>query len=171
MTEEDHADGNAGGQVLSEVEGQAWPVERGGDLPVVHGAELAHGEAPRKKRGPKPNPEKELKKQERELRKSDALFLKKLRAQMVRHKQDALDALVSLAKMDIIENGPLMQVKLTAAMRLLGDVTEDGAVTNATSTMLEDLNKAFHQHAPRIREVRERIITIDNGIEPLRIVN
>lgn len=97
----------------------------------------------------------------------DALQRLALR-RMVEYRVDALDAIFDLATMPISDNSAQNQVKLAAA-RLLAAIDgapkspEDGGLEG----MLRNLNEAYHKDAPRIRSVRERIVTFESELPPI----
>jgi hypothetical protein len=67
-----------------------------------------------------------------------------------------LDALHDLATMPIDENSAQNQVKLAAAARLAGEAG-GGATGGEMGEALRELNQLYHEHAPRLRVVRERV--------------
>ena len=67
-----------------------------------------------------------------------------------------LDALHDLAAMPVSDNSAQNQVKLGAAARLAGSTDGQGGGGEIAET-LRALNDAYHEAAPRIRIVRERI--------------
>lgn len=81
------------------------------------------------------------------------------------YKCAALDALYDLATMPMPDNSAMAQVKFMAASRLAGPV--DGVPDRGTGptfdSVLSDLNKRFHDNAPKIRSIRERTVTFDGG--------
>jgi len=81
------------------------------------------------------------------------------------YRSDGLDALHEIATMPLSENSAQNQVKLAAAARLAGG-SESGPQDSGIESTLAALNQAYHQAAPRIKSVRERIITFDTP-EPL----
>lgn len=85
-----------------------------------------------------------------------------------------LDALRDLADMPLsTTNAMLMQVKLLAA-RTLAQVNGSGLeeTQRPLDNLLKDMSADYHKHAPRIKEVRERIVTYEQGAaaEP-RVIN
>lgn len=72
-----------------------------------------------------------------------------------------LDALHDIAVMPISENSAQNQVKLAAAARLAGS-TDGISGGGEIGETLRSLNELYHQHAPRIRIVRETL-TIEAG--------
>lgn len=72
---------------------------------------------------------------------------------MTFYKADGLEAIHELATMNIGENSAMAQVKLAAAARLTGSMGDSGIDTD-TESMLRELNKAYHEHAPRIKMTR-----------------
>jgi hypothetical protein len=73
------------------------------------------------------------------------------------YRSDGLDSLHDLATMPITENSAMAQVKLAAAARLAGGVERDQGGSDVAQT-LALLNQAYHENAPRIKSVRERVI-------------
>ena len=73
------------------------------------------------------------------------------------YRSDGLDSLHELATMPIGDNSAMAQVKLAAAARLAGGVESDQGGSDVAQT-LALLNQAYHEHAPRIKSVRERVI-------------
>ncbi len=85
----------------------------------------------------------------------------------------ALDALYDLAMMPLPDNSAMAQVKFMAAARLAGPVegVPDRGAGPTFDSVLADLNKRFHESAPRIREVREKItITTFGDGEQQRVI-
>mgnify|MGYP003394681714 CR=1 FL=1 len=67
-----------------------------------------------------------------------------------------LDALAELATMPLDDNSAQNQVKFAAAARLAGP-TEAGGGSGEMGEALRALNDLYHEHAPRLRVVRERL--------------
>ena len=67
-----------------------------------------------------------------------------------------LDALHELATMPLNDNSAQNQVKLAAAARLAGS-PEAGAGGGEVGEALRALNQLYHEQAPRLRVVRERL--------------
>lgn len=88
-------------------------------------------------------------------------------ARVLVYRQDALEALQDLAMMPLSENSSQNQVKYMAATRLLGgDKAQDAPpapIAGPTGDVMAQLRDAYRATAPRIREVRERIITFDEA--------
>lgn len=99
-------------------------------------------------------------------RKSAPLFEAEVSRRMALYRSDALDALHDLATMPVDKNSAQNQVKLLAATRLAGPQGEQSSVGDIDLT-LRQLNEDYHRAAPRIKSVRERVITFDN--EPREI--
>jgi hypothetical protein len=76
------------------------------------------------------------------------------------YRSEAQDEIYKLATMKISENSAQNQVKLLAAVKLY----ENGQTSmgQEISGVLAALNDSYHQHAPRIRSVRERVIEFEN---------
>ncbi len=89
--------------------------------------------------------------------------LRKLALQkMLEYRVDALDAIYDLATMPITENSAQNQVKLAAAKLLAAIEDAPKTVENGgINSMLDTLNDAYHKAAPRIRSVRERVVTFE----------
>lgn len=75
---------------------------------------------------------------------------------------DALEALHQLATMKRTKDARMMQIKYLAADRL-APASGMGGVVGGVDGMMQRLNEAYQATAPRIREVRERIITFSDG--------
>lgn len=84
---------------------------------------------------------------------------------MAFYKGNALEALYDLAMMPMEgANSATLQVKYLAACRLAGPAAEPGTPRdNPIQGVLDELNQRYHQAAPKIREIRERIVVMDNG--------
>ncbi len=67
-----------------------------------------------------------------------------------------LDALHDIASMPIGENSAMVQVKFAAASRIAGS-PEGGAGGGELGEALRSLNALYHEAAPRLRVVRERL--------------
>lgn len=76
------------------------------------------------------------------------------------YRSEAQDEIYKLATMPISENSAQNQVKLMAALKLYesGKIEMGGEI----SGVLAALNDSYHQNAPRIRSVRERVIEFEN---------
>jgi hypothetical protein len=76
----------------------------------------------------------------------------------------ALDAMYDLAMMPLGENSSLMQVKFMAASRLIGPAPDGvgGAPAGDFDSVLASLNEKYHKTAPRIKSVRERVVTFED---------
>lgn len=88
-------------------------------------------------------------------------------ARLAFYRADALDALHDLATMRHDGNAGLAQVKLLAAQRLSGPVDGLGGGGDLEQT-LRHLNSEYEKTAPRIREIRQTVVTLET--EP-RIIN
>src|SRR5487761_2782403 len=167
----DHADWNAGGQMLSEAEGED---ERGGDLPKLHRP------SPQQRETIKANKKARTKAiranahlnaaqlavlappAEQRTRQVDAHFMQAVADRIILYRYDALAALRDLALMPISPNSMQNNVKFLAAARLLGKETEAPVTANTSSDLLAKLNEAYAQKSVRIKEVRERITTFED---------
>lgn len=76
------------------------------------------------------------------------------------YRADALAALHDLATMSHDGNAGLAQVKLLAAQRLAGSAGELGAGSDLEQT-LRHLNSEYEKTAPRIREIRQTVVTLE----------
>jgi len=85
-------------------------------------------------------------------------------------KVDSLNEIHKLATMEFGDSAALAKVKLDAAIALKGAVGH--AVGNSeTENALAELNALYHANAPRIKEIRQTVITMTDGREvtPLTI--
>jgi len=90
--------------------------------------------------------------------------LKKLSVElMAMYQIDGLDAIRALAKMDICDNFQQNQVKLAAAKLLAfpGGAPTQAKDEGSLAGVLSELNDQYHKSAPRIRQIRERVVTYD----------
>jgi hypothetical protein len=87
---------------------------------------------------------------------------------MARYQRDALDALYDLAMMPISENSMQNQVKLTAAAKLAGTLLtpDNSGRDHELGKLLVELNESYQANAPRIRAIRERIVTFEQDPSP-----
>src|ERR1700693_3128248 len=77
---------------------------------------------------------------------------------------DALDALHDLAMMPITKNSAQNNITYLAACRLAGSTTDErGKKGPDLMQTLNALNEKFHGTAQRIKEVRARIVTFEDG--------
>lgn len=90
-------------------------------------------------------------------------FEREVQRRVALYRVAGLDALHELATMPIDENSAQNQVKLAAAARLAGP-NEGAGSGGDIAEALRYLNAQYHEHAPRIRVVRERTtLEIDAG--------
>jgi hypothetical protein len=78
-----------------------------------------------------------------------------------------LDALHDLARMAISDdNSMLNHIKYLACCKLIDPVLRPGDTSPKSDLdkTLRDLNAAYQASAPRIKAIRERIISLDEGI-------
>lgn len=95
---------------------------------------------------------------------SVAKLQKMMITNMTKYKVDALDALHELAMMDESKwekNSQLAHVKMLAARMLAFPDNDQAPQTNFGDT-LRQLNDEYHKVAPRIKSVRERVITFED---------
>jgi hypothetical protein len=87
-----------------------------------------------------------------------------MRKRAVFYRAEALEALHDLASLpvDAETNSALAQVKLIAAQRLYQETGQTDNPNDMEST-LRVLNQRFQEAAPRIKQIRERIIQFENG--------
>ena len=83
---------------------------------------------------------------------------------LVLYRVAGLDALHELATMPLDDNSAQNQVKLAAAARLAGS-PEAGAGGGEVGEALRALNQLYHEQAPRLRVVRERL-TVEVAPDP-----
>lgn len=83
------------------------------------------------------------------------------------YQSDALDALHDLATMPVSGHPATLQAKFLAASRLAGPAEERTSAAVDLDQTLSALNDEYHKAAPRIREIRERVITFD---EPEKVI-
>jgi len=88
-----------------------------------------------------------------------------LKCRAALYRSEALDALYDLAKMEVNAktNSALAQVKLMAAQRLYQETSDAGAGPGEIESTLRILNERFQEAAPRIKQIRERIIQFENN--------
>ncbi len=79
---------------------------------------------------------------------------------MSHYRADGLEALHELATMDHGDNAGLAQVRLMAASRLSGPAGEFGQASDLQQT-LAHLNAEYQRTAPRIREIRQTVVTLE----------
>jgi hypothetical protein len=84
---------------------------------------------------------------------------------------DGLEEIHKLATMDFGDSAALAKVKLDAAVSLRGNGGHHTTNTDGDAEMAE-LNKLYHAHAPRIKEIRQTVITLRDDLEvsPVTIV-
>ena len=76
------------------------------------------------------------------------------------YRSEAQDEIYKLATMPVSENSAQNQVKLLAAVKLYE--TGQTSMGREIDGVLAALNDSYHQNAPRIRSVRERIVEFEN---------
>lgn len=74
---------------------------------------------------------------------------------------EALQSLHQLATMPLSDNSAQLQVKLLAATRLYSE-TGDASIGSEVDQTLRRLNEDYHQAAPRIKSIRERIVEFED---------
>lgn len=97
---------------------------------------------------------------------SEARLQQAIEIRMEFYKSNALEALFDLAMMDIKgANSATLQVKYLAACRLAGPAQEAGTgrTDNPIEGVLATLNEQYHANATKIREIRERTVTFEDG--------
>lgn len=85
-------------------------------------------------------------------------------------KIDGLYEIHKLATMDFGDSAALAKVKLDAAMALKGSIGH--SIGNSeTEHALAELNVLYHENAPRIKEIRQTVITLrdETEVTPLTI--
>jgi hypothetical protein len=79
---------------------------------------------------------------------------------------EGLNEIHKLATMEFGDSAALAKVKLDAALALRGGV--QGSVSNSeTESALAELNHLYHQNAPRIKEIRQTVITLQDDREAI----
>lgn len=82
------------------------------------------------------------------------------------YQEPALQAIYELAVMPVSANPNLMNIKMAAARLLVGPMPwEQGQgqpVGDNPGSLLASLNEAYHTHAVRIKNIRERTITFSD---------
>lgn len=83
---------------------------------------------------------------------------------------DGIQEVHKLATMEFGDSAALAKVKLDAALALTGK-TGTSAGNSETENALAELNALYHANAPRIKEIRQTVITMTDGREviPLTI--
>src|ERR1700758_1971252 len=83
---------------------------------------------------------------------------------------DGLNEVHKLATMEFGDSAALAKVKLDAALALTGS-TSARTGNNETENALVELNALYHANAPRIKEIRQTVITLrdDREVTPLTI--
>ena len=72
---------------------------------------------------------------------------------------DGLNEVHKLATMEFGDSAALAKVKLDAALALRGTGGRAG-VNSETESVLAELNSLYHANAPRIKEIRQTVITL-----------
>lgn len=73
----------------------------------------------------------------------------------------ALEEMQKLAGMSIGDSAAMAQVKFLACARLMGSVVSGGH-GGELSDLLAELNQRYEEAAPRIREIRQTVVTLEN---------
>jgi len=79
-----------------------------------------------------------------------------------------LNEVHKLATMEFGDSAALAKVKLDAALALRGGQGGTRGNTEAENTLAE-LNQLYHANAPRIREIRQTVITLSDDSAPLPV--
>ena len=82
---------------------------------------------------------------------------------------DGLNEVHKLATMEFGDSAALAKVKLDAALALSAGPQRAGASSD-TEMALVELNNLYHANAPRIREIRQTVITLQDDREATRPV-
>ncbi|AOI70827.1 hypothetical protein [Burkholderia ubonensis] len=85
------------------------------------------------------------------------------------YKVVGLDELHKLATMDHGGSGAMAKVKLQAAIALRGG-EQRAAGDREVEHALVELNQLYHANAPRIREIRQTVIRLEDGREAIQPV-
>lgn len=113
----------------------------------------------------------ELQRVSKEKEEKNKLYLKahveqveeELARRAILYRSEALDAIRDLATMPLSDNSAQNQVKLAAAIRLYGETKEKAIGEEIQATLLQALNKDFHEKAPRLRSIRQTTVTFEDG--------
>lgn len=83
---------------------------------------------------------------------------------------DGIKEVHKLATMEFGDSAALAKVKLDAALALTGS-TGPRTGNNEVENALAELNTLYHAHAPRIKEIRQTVITLrdEREVTPLTI--
>lgn len=86
------------------------------------------------------------------------------------YRVDGINEVHKLATMDYGDSAALAKVKLDAALALSAGPTRAGGGSDAEAALVE-LNHLYHQNAPRIKEIRQTVITLrdEREVTPLTI--
>src|ERR1700694_109908 len=79
---------------------------------------------------------------------------------------DGIQEVHKLATMNFGDSAALAKVKLDAALALSGGGSTR-AGNNETENALAELNALYHQNAPRIKEIRQTVITLQDDREAI----
>jgi hypothetical protein len=93
---------------------------------------------------------------------SEAQLAKLVVRRMAEYRIDALEAIYNIATMPISDNSAQNQVKLMAAKVLAFPEGLQAPTDGGLRGVLDAMNQAYHKDAPRIRSVRERIVTFES---------
>lgn len=111
-------------------------------------------------------------KRERVHREWDKLSLEDIEREILRkaqlYRSEAQDEIAKLAMMPITDNSAQLQVKLSAAVFLFGK-TGESSMGAEIDGVLQRLDTLYKENAPRIRQVRERIIEFEAGSQSPRL--
>lgn len=81
---------------------------------------------------------------------------------------DGINEVHKLATMEFGDSAALAKVKLDAALALTGN-TSARAGNSETENALAELNALYHANAPRIKEIRQTVITLADERDVLEI--
>jgi hypothetical protein len=83
---------------------------------------------------------------------------------------DGIKEVHKLATMEFGDSAALAKVKLDAALALTGS-TNSRTSNSESENALAELNALYHQNAPRIKEIRQTVITLrdDREVTPVTI--
>lgn len=100
---------------------------------------------------------------------SDEQFERAARERRAAYRVEALDTIAEMSRMEF-DSAAMAEVKLKAAVAMLGkeEVHAEGSGQDA---VLADLDRLYRESAPRVRQVRAKLLEITYGEPEIREVN
>jgi hypothetical protein len=99
---------------------------------------------------------------------SDAEFAARIQEVQLPYKLDTLETLHELTTMEY-DSAAMARVKLDAAVAL-SNAVQPSTTGHQAGPDMEEMNRLYREHAPRIKEIRERVVTFTQTTEPLLLV-